>query len=450
MQDHDTIAAIATAPGEAGISIIRVSGSRAFAIADKLFRGPLPSSQAANTITYGHMTGVDGDIDEIMLAVFRAPHSYTCEDVVEFQGHGGSITARRILNAVLEAGARLADPGEFTKRAFLAGRIDLVQAEAVMDLISARSQRAAAAAVEQIEGRLSTTFKSIYHDLITVAADLEACLDFDEDDAPPNPGLSERLSAALQALAHLAKSWEEGHRLREGALVVIAGKPNAGKSTLMNALLGIDRSIVTDIPGTTRDSLEEQIVLQGYPLRLVDTAGLRDADCVIEQEGVKRSQKLMNNADVILYLIDAYELFHDDGQVTIPELDPEKSIIVINKIDLVDQIDCEPFKDYQPVYCSLKHGEGLTPLKQALTDRLHLQTETPAAAAISERHLAGIQSAMPHIKKAMHLLRETPVAYESLAAIELRGAIETLGKITGQVYYDDLLEQVFARFCVGK
>lgn len=452
--ENDTIAAIATAPGAAGIAIVRVSGPDALAIADRVFRcpGPRPSARPAGSFVYGHVH-TDHDLDEAILLIYRAPASYTREDVIELQVHGGTTSARRLLRAVLALGARLAEAGEFTRRAFLSGRIDLLQAEAVMDLISAQSERAATAALEQLEGSLSISFNQLFDRLIEIASELEARLDFEEDELPEATlaSLQQRLNLQQAALRHLAETWEEGHRLREGALVVIAGKPNVGKSTLMNALLKKPRAIVTAIPGTTRDTLEEHLILNGYPVRLVDTAGIRDADCGIEQEGIRRARELISISDLTLLLIDGSELLDESDNAILRGVEPKKTLLIINKVDKGQKLFKKEFTSFQSVTCSLLTGYGLEALKAAVTDILHLDRAAAAPhAVISERHFALIQKVANGLDQASSILSEASESFETLASSELRDAIEQLGHITGQTYHSELLDMIFSRFCVGK
>lgn len=457
MREEDTIAALATAPGEAGIAVVRISGPRSLAIADAVFHGGRcrPSALPARQFMHGQVrSGSEGtpDIDEAILLVYRAPQSYTREDVVEIQGHGGVAGARRMLRVVLEAGARPAEPGEFTRRAFLNGRIDLLQAEAVADLIRARSDRAAAAAVEQLDGSLSRECDGIYDALLGLAADVEATLDFAEEDLPATvrSDLVARLDQVRLRLVALLATWEEGHLLREGALVVISGLPNAGKSTLMNRLLGRERAIVTPLPGTTRDSLEETLILDGIPLRLVDTAGLRATDCVIEREGVRRAEQWIEQANIHVHLVDVSCPMTDEAMSMIQRLPPESTIIVYNKIDLCPHgVDHRLTPGYTPVYCSLLGDADLTELKKALARRLGVAV-VPSHAVISERHRQIIQSVQDILNACAARLGQPGGEAEVLAAQDLRMALESLGTLTGRVYSDDLLDNIFSRFCVGK
>jgi len=460
MNSADTIAAIATGPGEAGISIVRVSGSLALSIADSVFRctQPVPSERPANSFVHGYVQSANGssveqgDVDEAVLLIYRAPHSYTREDVIELQGHGGATSARRLLRAVLNAGARLAEPGEFTRRAFLSGRIDLLQAEAVMDLIRARSDRAAAVAVEQLEGALSESFTNIYDNLLELAGDMEATLDFGEDELPAATisDLKQRLSEVNQSLMNLLGSWDEGHLLREGAVVVISGCPNVGKSTLLNALLGAERAIVTHVAGTTRDTLEEQLVLEGIPVRLVDTAGLRDADCDIEQEGIRRAHDQLARADVNIWVVDGSGNLSDEERAHIAARDAQRCIVVINKSDLGQSVTPADFDELTTVVCGARDGDGLNELRKAIISKLGVvETATPHA-AISERHRIIVHQVLNTMNEAASLLSPGREDLTVMVAGLLRSALESLGEVTGRNYHNELLDNVFGKFCVGK
>jgi len=449
---NDTIAAISTAPGPAGIAIVRLSGPQTLSIADTLVRceGKPPSTRPGGTFLHGRIATADGEIDEAVILIFRAPHSYTRDDVVEIQGHGGQAAAQRLLEVVLNAGARMADPGEFTRRAFLNGRIDLVQAEAVADLIRARSDRAAAAAVEQLEGRLSTQVNRLYDHLMAAVADLEASLDFEEGELPPSvlDNTDAQLAAAEEEIGALLDTWEEGHLLRDGARVVIAGQPNVGKSTLMNRLLGKDRSIVTHLPGTTRDTIEETLILGGIQMRLTDTAGLRDTSCLVEQQGVTRATDSIEQADLVLYLVDASQPLSDADQAQLGDLQPQRTVVVQNKCDLLDQTPSASDERFTVVACSAAENTGIDELRDALRRRLG-QMDTPPHAVISERHRALLSAARKQVAEARKLTAED----ESLlvpAADILCAALDMLGTITGRTYTTELLDTIFSRFCIGK
>ena len=450
----DTIAAIATAPGEAGIAIIRISGAESLAVADRVFSngGKRPSLRPPGTFMRGFVKCDERILDEAVLLVMRAPHSYTREDVVEIQCHGGFVSARRILQTILAAGIRLAEPGEFTKRAFLNGRIDLVQAEAVLDLIRAQSERSAAAAVEQLGGALSASFNDVYAKTLRLCADLEATLDFSEDDTPAAliPASIIQARQVMEQIHCMLETWEEGHLLREGALVVISGRPNVGKSTLLNALLGRNRAIVSPAPGTTRDTIEETIILEGIPIRLVDTAGLRTTSCEIEQEGIRRTRNHMQKADLHLYVIDASKPLDGEDISNLKSLKAEKSIVIMNKIDLgilIQKIDMPEFINIQ---AQLNEGQGLIEIRKSVIEQLGLAYFGQSHAVISERHKKVMQQSYSDIKEVIKILESGRDESIILAVAHLRYAIESTGQITGKIYHEELLNSVFSRFCVGK
>ncbi len=451
--ETDTIAAIATPPGEGGVGIIRLSGSDVWRIADEIFQAldQIPVSEREHgTFAYGKVIESDGtEIDTGLALVMRAPRSYTREDVLEIQGHGGAVGMRRILRRVLDAGARMAEPGEFTKRAFLNGRIDLVQAEGILDLIRARSDRAASAAIEQMEGKLSQEFDAIYEAFLEVAANLETTLDFVEDELPDDvfSGIARLLDVTFQTLDHLLDTWDEGRLLREGARVVILGRPNAGKSTLLNALLGFDRAIVSSTAGTTRDTLEEGYVLDGIPLRITDTAGLRETDCEIEAEGVRRAEAHSKEAHLAVYLIDASQPLHEEDRARLEKLDPTKSVVVLNKVDQGKAI-----LDVQGIEASLVNGVGVEELKRAMADALEQGADlhAPPHAVISERHRNLLIRSHKEARQAREFLNKDVEENAVLAVAHLRAALEFLGEVTGREYHEDLLDNIFSRFCIGK
>jgi len=455
-QNEDTIAAQATPPGEGGISVIRISGPGTYAIADHVFRchGPQPSLRDPYTFAHGRILEDDTAIDECLMLFMRAPKSFTGEDVVEIHSHGGVRTADRILRCLARCGARPAEPGEFTRRAFLNGKIDLVQAEAVGDLIRARSDRAAAAAYEQLEGRLSSQFNSIYDQVLHVAGELEATLDFPEEEVP-EPVMDlirSRLDHCRSDLATLAETWHEGHVLREGALIVISGPPNVGKSTLMNLLLGRDRAIVSNIAGTTRDTLEEGFVIGGIPVRIVDTAGLRDTECEIEQEGMRRAEKYLQTSDIQIVMIDISGEVNPRDVEFIRSLDSGKSIVVLNKCDLGREVSPQLFSGHCVIEASLTDGVGLERIKemleQCLTENFDLTTQPHAM--ISSRHFRLLNEARERVNEAIENLVAGGETEEVIAASALRCALDALGRVTGRVYEVELLDSIFSRFCIGK
>lgn len=454
MNSSDTIAAVATPPGQGGVGIVRVSGPKVWKIADAVFRSSVrPSLAEGGTFLYGQVTAADGaEIDEALCLIFRAPKSYTGEDTVEFQGHGGPVVLKKILRRCLEEGARMAEPGEFTRRAFLNGKMDLVQAEAVADLIHAQSDRAARAALEQLEGRLSEQFNRLYNELLETAADIETTLDFVEDELPENvfPGLGRKLDESFRMLESLLATWDEGRLLREGARVVIMGRPNAGKSTLFNALLGRDRAIVTELPGTTRDVLEESFVLGGIPLRILDTAGLRETECLIEQEGIRRARAHSAAADIAVYLVDSSRPFAEEDEELLAGLNPSSTVVVLNKADKKAPGFRVPGSGFHSVETSLLNGTGITEVKDAISARLGGKACTPAHAVISERHRNLLETARIEMELARGRLAEGGETAAVPAAEHLRSALESLGQVTGRVYYSELLDSIFSRFCIGK
>jgi tRNA modification GTPase len=338
MNDNDTICAIATATGESGLAVLRISGPESLTIARRVF-SCRDSEFSAGTFVHGTVhkpNSPDDHIDEGLLLVFKAPRSYTGEDAVEIQCHGGATCSRRILQALIEAGSRLAEPGEFTRRAFLNGKIDLLQAEAVGDLIHSQSDRAAESALRQLEGDVSTWYHDVYDDIVGASAGFEATLDFSEDELPSSiyEAPVAKITDVASRLADALATWNDGRLLQEGARVTIAGRPNAGKSSLFNALLGYDRAIVTHVAGTTRDTVDDSIVINGIPVRLTDTAGLRESDCHIESEGINRAQQAISRSDLMLYVIDAAG-GHDPAELEeLKALDSASTVVVLNKSDL--------------------------------------------------------------------------------------------------------------------
>ncbi len=454
--DDTTIAAIATAPGAAGVAVVRISGPLALVVADRVVRGsgPPPALRRPGSFYHAHFADpLSGAVlDDGLVLVFRAPHSYTGEDSVELQGHGGQMPARRLLEAVLAAGARPAAAGEFTRRAFLNGRLDLTQAEAVLDLITARTERAAAAAQAQLDGALGQHLAALYETLATLCADLEALLDFDESDVPESllHTVDARLVELHAEIDRQLATWHDGHLLREGALVVISGAPNVGKSSLLNALLGRARAIVSPTPGTTRDTLEEGLALEGIPLRLVDTAGLRDVACPIEREGVARARELLEQADLHLHLLEAGSSLVDQLAAAPGGLPRDRTLLVVNKCDLAPTPpNLNALDGWTVVPVSARVGTGLDQLRHALVRALGSAPAGPADTSISTRHRAELQLTAGRIGEARALLADGPVGIV-FAAGALRDGAEALGRVTGRVYSDELLDRIFSRFCVGK
>ena len=442
--DAPVVAALATAPGPAGIAVVRASGDGALAVADALCAGAAvpPSRLPARSFRlYRLRDPRDGSLlDEALVLVFRAPRSYTGEDVAEFQIHGGRASASRLLDALFAAGASPAGPGEFSRRAFLNGRLPLDRAEAVMDLVGARGDRAARAAAEQLAGSVGRGVDALRGELVGLRADVEATLDFSDDEVGglvPPAAFEERASALSRALRALADTARAGRVLREGALVVVAGEPNVGKSTLFNALLGADRAIVNAEAGTTRDSLEETLLVHGVPVRLVDTAGLRDAASAVEREGVSRAKDLASRADLVIRCVCA-------GSPA-PEV-PERELLLFTKSDLAPGFSPPP----GALAASALSGEGLDALRGEIARRVGADEASMPEVAVSERHAALLREAASEIDGARELWRAGGEDAAVPAASRLRAATEALDRITGRVWNDDLLDAVFGRFCIGK
>lgn len=438
---YETIAAIATAPGLGGVAIIRLSGPEAYTIADGITRLKTPPSQRiANTFVHTSLYATNGEVlDDALILFFRAPHSYTGEDTVEFQTHGGAVVAQQVLERLYQLGARPAGPGEFTRRAFLNGRLDLTQAEAVADVIAARTPRAERAARANLQGRLGAALEPLYEDTLRLSVETEHLLDFDEGELPDDFFLAaqDRLTMLTQRAETMLATWHEGRLVREGALVVLAGLPNAGKSTVLNLLLGYNRAIVSDEAGTTRDSLEETFVLDGVPIRLTDTAGLREAPGVIEREGVARARDLLARADAVLYLIAA----------TTIDTPPEGAIVVQTKTDLLSF-------DAVPASLSISVKEAPEAAREVLCNALReiLQLsagETAHASLANARQFTGLTEAVEALRCANEEFARGEMGYVT-AAQQLRRAAQALGQLLGRVWSEDLLDQVFSSFCVGK
>ena len=455
----DTIAAVATAPGPGAISIVRLSGPNSLPIADRLVPSPASrlSTLSPHTFTLTNLVDPghpDQVLDQAIILIFRAPHSYTGEDLIEFQIHGGPIQSRRLLKVLIESGARPADPGEFTQRAFLNGKLDLVQAEGVADLIQSHSERASILALEQINGSISNCIKAIYEDMMTISSEVENSLDFSDDDFPREIFHKSELhiNRALATIDELLNSWNQGRVIRDGALVVITGPPNVGKSTLLNKLLGFDRAIVTNIPGTTRDIIEEGLILDGFQIRLADTAGIRDTDCEIEKIGIDRARELLEKADVIINMIDASQITLEAELKIKSAFIHAETIVFANKIDIASNHNLALLSRYSQkiIRGSLINDFGIDELKEAILLPIKSKLASIHSFSISERHHAILIKVREEIIHASSLLHRIHTEDLVLVSNHLRSALELLGTINGKVYSDQLLENIFSRFCVGK
>jgi len=451
----DTIAAIATPLGEGGLAVIRLSGPRALAIADESFvpvgKSSLkPSDAPTHTIQYGRIERNGKGIDEVLVAVMRAPRTFTREDVVEITCHGGLLPAKLILDAVLAGGARLAEPGEFTKRAFLNGRIDLAQAEAVADLIHARTELALTAANEQLAGKLSQRTNQLRDDLIKTLAHVEAHIDFpDEDIAPDTKAqLLQRLDGGVAFMNELLKTANEGQILRRGVRTAIIGRPNAGKSSLLNQLLGHDRAIVSPMPGTTRDTIEETANIRGLPVVFIDTAGLREAGDEIEAEGIRRSRESISRAELILHVVDGSEPLTPEDEKHLAEVTTGKRLIICNKADLPQRLRLPSGVNSVEVSCVT--GSGLEDVKNAIRNCIwsgEIKAEM-LQVMINSRHQEALRRAHSATERAIEALR-TGLTLE-LVAMDLRIAMNAVGEIVGKTSTEDLLDSIFSQFCLGK
>ena len=456
---EDTIAAIATAMAPSGIGIVRISGPEAVAVADRLYRGKKKEKKLADmkshTIHYGWIVEKEQVLDEVLVMLMRGPHSYTGEDTVEIDCHGGVLAVKRVLEAVLHAGARIGGPGEFTKRAFLNGRIDLSQAEAVMDVISAKSEYALQSSVSQLQGSVRRAVKEIREKLLYEIAFIESALDDPEHISLD--GYPEKLEGIVQEekrqIEKLLKSADDGKMLQEGIKTVILGKPNAGKSSLLNLLVGEEKAIVTDIAGTTRDVLEEQISLGGISLRMLDTAGIRSTADKVEQIGVERAKEHAKNADLILYVVDAsVPLDENDGQI-MELLKDRKTILLLNKSDLETVISKEELTariDAPVLNISAREETGLAEL-EALIKEMFFQGEISFNDEVyitNMRQKRALEEALESLK-----LVENSIAMgmpEDFFSIDLMNAYERLGSIIGEAVGEDLVNEIFSKFCTGK
>ena len=485
----DTIAAIATPLGEGGLAIVRLSGPQTLAVADKSFlpvgkNSLKPSAATTHTIHYGKIVRHGRSVDEVLLAVMRAPHTFTREDTAEITCHGGILPAKLVLDTLLENGARLAEPGEFTRRAFLNGRIDLAQAEAVADLIYSRTELALAAANEQLAGKLSQRINQLRDEMMQTLAHIEAHIDFPDEDISPDTKeqLLKRLEHGVAFMDELLRTANEGQILRRGIRAAIVGRPNAGKSSLLNQLLGHNRAIVSPIPGTTRDTIEETANIRGLPVVFIDTAGLREARDEIEQEGVRRSHESLARAEFILHVLDASEPLTPADEKYFAEFAGKKRILVVNKVDLPRKLKLSDgvrqtflsagsgdFPVAQPNtgqecpvnqqagklalqivdVCCLS-GQGIEALKDAIKELVWSGEITAGMlqVMINSRHQDALNRARAATQRTLDVLRAGETL--ELAAGELRIAVNAVGEIVGKTATEDLLDSIFSQFCIGK
>ncbi|AMV64833.1 GTPase and tRNA-U34 5-formylation enzyme TrmE [Pediococcus damnosus] len=455
----DTIAAISTPPGEGGISIVRLSGNEALEVASRVFKGKDLHKVNSHTINYGHIVNpkTNEKIDEVMVSVMLAPKTYTREDVIEINCHGGIVPTNDILQLVLSNGARMAKPGEFTERAFLNGRVDLSQAEAVMDLIRAKTDRSMKVALNQLDGDLSHLIKNLRQDILDVLAKVEVNIDYPEyDDVETMTSklLREKAVEVRAQIKQLLQTAQEGKILRDGLATAIVGHPNVGKSSLLNRMLHEDKAIVTDVAGTTRDVLEEYVNVRGVPLKLVDTAGIRDTNDKVEKIGVERSRKAIQTADLVLLVLDSSHPLSKDDRQLIEVTNDAKRIIILNKTDLPLQLDMDELLKLVPedqiIRTAATKGVGLDDLKDKITKLFFggIESNQNSVIVTNARHIGLLNKAEDALDSVLQGLDDgMPV---DLVQIDMTQCWELLGEITGDGYQDELLDQLFSQFCLGK
>ncbi|PZI56188.1 tRNA uridine-5-carboxymethylaminomethyl(34) synthesis GTPase MnmE [Staphylococcus aureus] len=458
--DLDTITSISTPMGEGAIGIVRLSGPQAVEIADKLYKGKhLLNDVPSHTINYGHIIDPESKevVEEVMVSVLRAPKTFTREDIIEINCHGGILTINRVLELTMTYGARMAEPGEFTKRAFLNGRIDLSQAEAVMDFIRSKTDRASKVAMNQIEGRLSDLIKKQRQSILEILAQVEVNIDYPEYDDVEDATtefLLEQSKEIKQEINRLLDTGAQGKIMREGLSTVIVGKPNVGKSSMLNNLIQDNKAIVTEVAGTTRDVLEEYVNVRGVPLRLVDTAGIRETEDIVEKIGVERSRKALNQADLILFVLNNNEALTQEDYTLYEVVKNEDVIVIVNKMDLEQNIDINEVKDMigdtPLIQTSMLKQEGIDELEIQIRDLFfggEVQNQDMTYVSNS-RHISLLKQARQTIQDAIDAA-ESGVPMD-MVQIDLTRTWEILGEIIGETASDELIDQLFSQFCLGK
>ena len=451
---QDTIIALATSPGANGaIAVIRLSGSQAIQLVNEVFKGKDLNKQESHTIHFGTIRDGDQIIDEVLVSLFKGPNSYTKENVVEISTHNSKYIIERVIGLLIKKGARAAKAGEFTLRAFLNGGMDLSQAEAVADLIASNSAASHQIAMQQMRGGFSNQLQKLREDLVHFASLIELELDFAEEDVEfANRGQLRSLIQQIHSvIAKLIRSFEQGNVLKNGVPVVIAGKPNVGKSTLLNALLNEERAIVSDIAGTTRDTIEDEINIHGVTFRFIDTAGIRDTEDIIEAKGVERTREKMKQARLIIYLFDPTQDQISDIQQQIEDVQGLNIpfVTIINKSDLLTEEQKVEFTILNPIYISAKQGLGIEELKDELLNQVNLSNINTEDVMITNiRHVEALQHTQEALEKVLFGI-DNPITSDFLA-MDIRQALQYLGEITGTVTTDDLLENIFSKFCIGK
>lgn len=452
----DTIAAISTPRGEGGIGIIRISGDKSFEILNKIFKKKNPNSDLGfYKFNYGFIIDNDKIVDEVMTVRMKAPKTYTCEDVVEINCHGGYFVSEKVLEIVLKNGARHAEAGEFTKRAFMNGRIDLSQAEAVMDLISGKTEKSISISMDQLRGDLKEKIKEFKKSLLDVTAHVNVVLDYPEEgiDDPLPLNLRKNLENIYEEANILIESYDKGKKIKEGIKTVIVGKTNVGKSTILNSLLKEERAIVTNIPGTTRDVIEEIINIKGIPLILVDTAGIRETEDIVENIGVKKSKQLIEKADLVLLVLDSSREIENEDKEVIEKIveNDKKVIILLNKIDLDKKIDLSKYNFPNVVEISAKENIGIENIEEKIYSYIieeKVENFSEKLIITNIRHKTALEKAKDSIKNIFETIDNgMPM---DLISVDLKEALDNLSEITGEISSEDILDHVFGNFCVGK
>ncbi len=454
----DTIAAISTPPGRGGIGIVRLSGPAALELAARIFQSESRASlDAPNRAHFGHIVDqtTGEQVDEAILTYFKAPHSYTGEETVELSCHGSPVVLSRVLEMAMRIGARIAEPGEFTFRAFFNKRMDLAQAQAVRDVINAQTEYQARVATRQLEGALSKRLRPVKDALVEIIVHLESSVEFVEEDISPDTAslLAVKLARILEGLNKIAGSFSFGRFVKEGFDLVIVGRPNVGKSSVFNRLIGSDRAIVTALPGTTRDALYETTSISGVPVRLIDTAGIRETSDVVESMGIERSRAAIADANISLLMLDASEPLTDDDIKLMDQVPGERRIIVFNKIDLMGKLKpgfLEPSEELEVIPISALTGEGFDRLTEEIFARLSGDrgAERDDIMITDARQHAAVKKAIEQLSSARDLMIEGE--FEEIVLLKLHGALQSLGEVTGETLTDDILGQIFSTFCVGK
>lgn len=459
MKVTDTIAAISTSTGNSGIGIIRISGDESIEITDRIFKSNKKDKKLVNvkshTINYGHIVDGENTLDQVLVSVMKGPHSYTGEDTVEINCHGGMLILKKVLDLVIKNGAKSAEPGEFTKRAFLNGRLDLSQAEAVMDLINSQNEFALNSSINQLKGSVSEKIKEIRSEIIYHIAFIESALDDPEHISLDgyNEEISKMVDKNIKEVKRLIDTFDNGRIMKEGIKTVILGKPNAGKSSLLNLMLGEERAIVTDIEGTTRDTLEENINLNGLSLKMIDTAGIRNTNDIVEKIGVDKAKDIARDADLIIYVVDGSRKLDENDKDILSIIKDKHAIVLINKSDIenvIDIGDLEGINKENIIIFSAKNGNGMEQLEEKIKDmfysgKINYNNQIYITNARHKEALDNVYDSLLKVKDSIEMMMP-----EDFYSIDLMDAYEQLGLIIGESVEDDLVNEIFAKFCMGK